>query len=67
MTTPTSAAELVTAAAQPLRQQAEARKAQLAHAKRTVAIGRARNGEPFIVQAESEVTATEAQDVTVIN
>jgi hypothetical protein len=45
---------------------ADARKWQAEHARRTIAIGRTRNGEPFVIVAEPEPTATEVQDVTVI-
>jgi hypothetical protein len=45
---------------------ADARKWQAEHARRTIAIGRTSNGEPFVIMAEPEQTATTTNDVTVI-
>lgn len=50
--TPTNATELVTASAQLLRQQGEARTAQIEHAKRLIAKGRSTDGEPYIIETE---------------
>lgn len=45
---------------------ADARKWQAEHARRTIAIGRTRNGNPFVIVAEPEPTATPTDEVTVI-
>lgn len=49
-----------------LNRQDEARQQQLAHAKRTIAIGRATNGKPFVITAEPELITTASDKVTVI-
>jgi len=60
-----SAAELALVA-NKLNLAADARRWQAEHARRTIAIVRASNGNPFVIVAEPEPTATPPEDVTVI-